>query len=176
MCFEGGLQWGQTIGGRLALGHLFFQGFQHLGDGLVGLFTQRLALGRIHFGFGRLGFFGSFATGSTHSTHSTHSAGGLRAGRRLRLSHHFASQAANFVGPHRHLRHRQCGIGQRQRSGGQRRRETLPNSLQLALRSFQLDREFGLHHGPNRVVGQLQGLALPLRHVALQTRQTGLRF
>ena len=52
----------------------------------------------------------------------------------------------------------------------------MPNGLQLALRRFQLDWEFGLHHGPHRVVAQLVGLALPLRHVPLHTRQSGLCF
>ena len=136
MRFQGGLQLGQNFGARLAislglglalsltLSDLFFQGLQHFGDGLVGLFPQRLALGRIHFGFGRLGFFGGFATPcprSSRSTPCTHNAGSLRAGRRLRLNHGFAPQAANLVGPHRHRGQCQCGIGLRQLGGGQGR-------------------------------------------------------
>ena len=108
VCFQGCLQLGQAIGGGLALSHLFFQGFQHLSDGLVGLLTQGLALGRIHFGFGRLGLFGGIACARRTSA--------CVARGRMCLGHHFTAQAANFVGPHRHWRHGQRGIGLRQQS------------------------------------------------------------
>ena len=161
--FEGRTQSVDPLGqgGALALGDLFFKRFQHFGHGLEGLLAQGLALGRVHFGFGRLGLFGGIAR-------RRHCGGGLN------VRHDLAAQTADFIGPHGHRGQGGGGIGLGllgQRQGG---RKTLPDGLQLALRGIELGRELQIHAGPDGVGAELPSLGLPLGDIGLHPRQTGL--
>ena len=165
-----GLQ-SQSACGRLGLHNLLLQSFEHPGHGLQGLLAQKLALRRVHFGFGGLVLTDGVFDGLFGRRHRTRGCGWGRAG-----GQDLPTQTSDFIGPHRHRRHGRRRIGQGLLRQGQGGRKPFPYRQQLALRSVELGGVLHLHTGPNRVGLELLGLALPLGHVRLQTRLAGLGF
>ena len=81
--------------------------------------------------------------------------------------------AANLIGPGRHGRHGQAGIGRGRFGLGQSRLKRLPHRFQLGFAGLHHGGEFGVHTGPVGRDQQGLGVGLPAQPIGLQAFALG---
>ena len=92
----------------------------------------------------------------------------------LALGRDDAARRTQLVGPHRHGGQRRSDISAGLDGDADGGLKGVPHRQQLAARSIEQRRKFGVHAGPVGIERELVGLRLPVRHVGTQGVERGL--